>query len=68
MIEKFKFIGAIVFVVAAFCIVGEMDYQDEIKEEQRYCSMVGSGAWPNFKPEIDCKRVADQKIVRGTKL
>lgn len=68
MIEKLKFIGAIVFVFAAYGIVGEMDYQDEIKQEQHYCGMVGSGAWPNYKPEIDCKRVADQKIVRGIKL
>jgi hypothetical protein len=68
MIEKLKFIGAIFFVLAAYVILGELDYQDAIEQEQHYCEMVGSGAWPNFKPEINCKRVADQNNIRGIKL
>lgn len=55
MIEKLKFIGAIVFVVAAYGIVGELDYQDAIEQEKHYCGMVKSGAWPNYKPEIECR-------------
>jgi len=68
MIEKLKFIGAIVFVVAAYGIVGELDYQDAIEQEKHYCGMVKSGAWPNYKPEIDCTRLAAQSIDRGIKL
>lgn len=55
MIEKLKFIGAIVFVIVAYGIVGELDYQEELKQEQHYCGMVKSGAWPNYKPEIECR-------------
>lgn len=55
MIEKIKFIGAIVFVAVAYGIVGELDYQDAIKQDQHYCGMVKSGAWPNYKPEIECR-------------
>jgi hypothetical protein len=45
-----------------------MDYQDAIKEEQHYCDMVREGHWPAYKPEIDCKRIDQEHMVRGIKL
>jgi len=40
--------------VATACIVlmglvGEMDYQDEIQEEQRYVEMVCNDLWPDYQ-------------------
>jgi len=57
-----KTIGVWLFLLAAFLIVNQMDYEDAIKEEQHYCDMVREGHWPAYKPEIDCK------MVRGIKL
>lgn len=66
MIEKLKFIGAIVFVVVAYGSVGYLEEQDENKSVQHYCEMrkiweqskdilpQKRPGWPNFKPEIDC--------------
>ena len=61
-------IGAALFVIVAFCIVGQMDYEDAIEQERHYCDMVREGHWPAYKPEIDCKRVDQQHMVRGIKL
>lgn len=44
-----------VAVVIVFGLVGNMDYQDELKEQDRYHTMVCEGSWPNYKAlEIDC--------------
>ena len=36
-------------LLAAFGIVGAMDYQDEQRAEKRYCEMVESGYWPDYR-------------------
>jgi len=66
--QVIKTIGAVIFVVMAFGIVGHMDYEDAIAQDQHYCDMVREGHWPNFKPEIDCKRIDQEHTVRGIKL
>ena len=38
-----KTVGVIALIVLAYGIVGQMDYEDAIKEEQRYCDMVRDG-------------------------
>jgi len=63
-----KTIGVWLFLLAAFLIVNQMDYEDAIKEEQHYCDMVREGHWPAYKPEIDCKRIDQEHMVRGIKL
>ena len=63
-----KTIGVWLLLLAAFLIVNQMDYEDAILEEQHYCDMVREGHWPAYKPEIDCKRVDQQHMVRGIKL
>ena len=52
-------LGAIAFLVFAW--VSNASYQDEILEENHYCSMVsiyessdGQNGWPNFK-KLNCK-------------
>jgi hypothetical protein len=63
-----KAIGVALLLIVAFGIVGQMDYEDAIEQDQHYCDMVREGHWPNFKPEIDCKRIDPQHMTRGVKL
>jgi hypothetical protein len=63
-----KTIAVWLALLAAFLIVNQMDYEDAIKEEQHYCDMVREGHWPAYKPEIDCKRIDQEHMVRGIKL
>ncbi len=63
-----KTIGVWLLLLAAFAIVNQMDYEDAIAEEQHYCDMVREGHWPAYKPEIDCKRINQEHMVRGIKL
>lgn len=55
--NRIQTIAAGIFIVLAFGIVGQMDYEDAIEQDRHYCDMVRDGHWPNFKPEIDCKQV-----------
>lgn len=66
--QAIKALGIGIFLILGFMFVNEMDYQDAIKEEQHYCDMVREGHWPAYKPEIDCKRIDQQHMVRGIKL
>ncbi|MDY0271927.1 MAG: hypothetical protein RBR37_05405 [Advenella sp.] len=50
-----KIVLALAAVLAVFGLVGEMDYQDELKEMEHYEEMVCNGHWPNFKNlEVNC--------------
>lgn len=50
-----KIVLALAAVLAVFGLVGEMDYQDELKEMEHYEAMVCDGNWPNFKNlEVNC--------------
>ena len=45
----------IVGLLAAFGLVGEMDYQDEVQQAAHYQQMVCDGHWPNYKDlEVHC--------------
>lgn len=51
----------LLMLVAALMMVGQMDYEDEIKSETRYCGMVemfeeskGDLGWPPYDPSIQC--------------
>lgn len=45
--------GILLVWVAAFGVIGELDYQDKVKEMEHYCSMVENQLWPNYK-NIQC--------------
>jgi len=47
---------ALAFILGAFGVVGEADYQEAIRQEQEYQRMVCSGAWPNYKQiDVNCE-------------
>jgi hypothetical protein len=53
--NSMKIVLALAAVLAVFGLVGEMDYQDELKEMEHYEAMVCDGNWPNFKNlEVNC--------------
>ena len=41
--------AAIMLFVGALGIVGAMDASDEQRSNERYCEMVESGAWPDYR-------------------
>lgn len=49
----YKLFLSSIFTVACFCViigvVGIMDYEDEVQELARYCDMVSSHTWPDYK-------------------
>jgi hypothetical protein len=53
-----KTIYIIAILMAALGIVGAIDYEEALNDELHYCEMVKSGAWPAYKPEVDCKEYA----------
>lgn len=42
----FKTIIVIGLILAAYGIVGKMDYEDELKYQEYSCKMVEDGYWP----------------------
>ena len=66
MNEPLKGISIAVVLIGALGLVGVMDFEDEVKQDEHYCFMravweankdidasVRPG-WPNFKPEVKC--------------
>jgi hypothetical protein len=68
IMNRIQTIAVGVLLLVAMGIVGQMDYEDAIAQDEHYCDMVREGSWPNFKPEIDCAQVEAQRVIRGTKL
>ena len=52
------------FLFALYCVVGEMDYQDEKQEEKssaaEYCWRVQAGAHRDWNTNIDCPAMPRQ--------
>ena len=47
---------AAIGIVVVLGLVGRMDYEDAVAQEQRYTDMVCAGAWPDYdnrNPECD---------------
>ena len=66
MNEALKGISIAVILIGALGLVGIMDFEDEVKQDEHYCFMravweankdidasVRPG-WPNYKPEVKC--------------
>lgn len=54
--ERIKPWGRIAIVAALLLLiglVGTMDYQDEIAEENAYCQNVAEGIWPDYNGTYD---------------
>ncbi|WVW77381.1 hypothetical protein Bhz58_00050 [Stenotrophomonas phage vB_SmaS_Bhz58] len=69
MKRNVKVLLAIAAIVAAFGVVGSMDYRDEVREQLSYCENVKNGVWPDFKEwgETECspERIAElENILR----
>jgi len=61
MIQAVKYAVAIAVVVVAFGIVGQQDYEDELRQVQNYCEMVklheqtnGKHGWPAYNGKSMC--------------
>ena len=66
MNEKLKGIAIAVVLIGAFGLVGTMDFEDEIKQDEHYCHMTSiwkankhidaavRPGWPDYKPEVKC--------------
>lgn len=47
-------------IVLFFCVIAvvQMDYDDEMREQEIYCKMVSGGHWPAYrKDEINCEEL-----------
>lgn len=72
MKRNVKVLLAIAAIVAAFGVVGSMDYRDEVREQLSYCENVKNvknGVWPDFKEwgktECSPERIAElENILR----
>lgn len=40
-------------VLVGFLVAGGMSYEDEVKQQELYCEMVGSGAWGDYNGNYD---------------
>lgn len=50
-------------IVTACGIVGRMDYQDAVLQDEAYCANVHSGLWPDYESRYkrDCKTANESK-------
>lgn len=66
MNQILKAVSVGLILIGAMGLVGVMDYQDEVKQDEHYCEMRKlweqskdieprfRPGWPNFKPEVTC--------------
>jgi hypothetical protein len=47
----------IIIILMVVLVAGCGSYEDEKKEELFYCSMVESGAWPDYQGDVNCDEV-----------
>ena len=65
MKHKLTAIAAVLAIVAAFGIVGGMDYEDEQAQQALYCDNVKSGLWPDYEGTYvsECEKTHGPKKV-----
>lgn len=49
-LEAFTYLTIMLII---FAIVSNMDYEDELLEQQHYCDMVEQGHWPDYEEKYD---------------
>lgn len=42
-------IALLAALLAAFCVVGAMDYDDALLQQAEYCEKVAAGTWPDYQ-------------------
>jgi hypothetical protein len=47
-------IAALIAILIALAFVGPSDFEDEVMQEDVYCEMTASGAWPEYDKSIKC--------------
>lgn len=40
-------------IIIIFATVGQMDYEDEVRDTAHYCDMVAEGTWPDYNNIYD---------------
>ncbi len=45
---------AVIAAVVIFGLVCQMDYEDAVNQEARYCDMAEAGHWPAYRDDIVC--------------
>jgi hypothetical protein len=65
MKRKLTVIAAVLAIVAAFGIVGGMDYEDAEAQQALYCDNVKSGLWPDYEGTYvsECEKTHGPKKV-----
>lgn len=67
--KRYQVALAVVAVVVAMGVVGNMDYADEVRQQIAYCENVKAGVWPDYdgtyKTECTPDKLKDfQNILR----
>ena len=46
-----------VLVIGCTAVVGSMDYEDALSDQEHYCRNVAEGIWPDYKEsfQTECK-------------
>ena len=57
--SSFQKIILVLLFLYSILWVSDQALKDEIREQQHYCDMVSAKAWPDFRPEINCKITED---------
>ncbi len=45
---------SVILLLGVLCVVGTMDYNDEVQEQVNYCSMVKAGIWGAYRGTKIC--------------
>jgi len=46
--KRYQVALAVLAVIVAIGIVGNMDYKDEVRQQIAYCENVKAGVWPDY--------------------
>jgi hypothetical protein len=57
--SSFQKIILILLFLYSILWVSDRALKDEVAEQKHYCDMVRTKAWPDFRPEINCKITED---------
>ena len=47
-VETWSGIASVVILLPLIGIIGNMDYEDTLLQQDHYCKMVAKGAWPDY--------------------
>lgn len=60
-LKRYQVILIVIFFIAMMSVVGQMDVEEEQRQDQEYCEMIklwektkGQAGWPAFKSKEGC--------------